>query len=142
MLVLAAFASLIVWTVWSISWPYEFITMKPGSWVVENPGKRVSRGGILLLHVDYCADFENPPLMASEIEQDSRVMLLKTIPFPAPTGCHSLKLPVSIPDVMALESTTAKGTGHAILRVHLMYRVNAVRDVTHVYVSDDFVIDP
>lgn len=143
MSVLAAFSALIFWTVWSLLYPYDILTVNPGSWAVQNVDKRIPRGEKVWIYIDYCAKEHKSPRMDIAIEQDSRLMYL-TPQYPAATmGCHKTVLPLAtIPRVLAIESTTAKGDGKARLFISLKYPVNAIRDVEYNYYTDQFVIDP
>jgi hypothetical protein len=143
MIVLGAFASLIVWTVWSVLYPYDILQVKPGSWTVQNVDKRVPRGDSAMLYVDYCADSSEPPRMEARLLQEGRLLPLRPHKFPAATkGCHAITLPLAIPRVLSIESTTAKGTGLAQLELTLHYRINPLREITYKFTSETFLIDP
>ena len=143
MTVLTAFAALIVWVVWSLLYPYKVLTVNPGSWVVQNPGKRVARGEAVQLYVDYCTTRQDAPRMDVLIEQDGRAILF--LPqYPASSiGCHKAVVSlVTIPKVIAIESTSAGGSGKAKLQIALRYRINALREIQYNFTSDEFIIDP
>lgn len=140
---LGALASLIVWVVWSLLYPFEMFSSTPDSWVVQNPGKRVARGQELKVYLDYCATSRRAPRMDTLIEQDGRIMLLETQYPKAAIGCHKSVVPLAkIPRIMAIESTSAGGTGAARVQITLRYRINALREIQYNYTTDDFIIDP
>jgi hypothetical protein len=124
-------------------YPFKVLTTGPDSFTIQNPGKRVARGESLLVYADYCASEHQSPRVETLIEQDGRVMMLDP-KYPAATfGCHKATVPlITIPRVMALESTSAAGTGKARLQIVIRYRINALREVQYNFTTDEFIIDP
>lgn len=110
--VLAAVSLLILWTVWSLSYPQQVLTATPDSWTVQNPGKRVARGEPLFVYVDYCLSIEQAPRLDMLFEQDSQFIPLDALFPPATVGCHKVTSPIiTIPKSLPDESTTARGDG-------------------------------
>lgn len=135
---------LLGWTGWSFLWPFTPLHVaSKAHFTVANPNKTVSRGEALKVVFDYCQETTERVQLDSDIEQDSRVMLLSTQYPTIKSGCHKVNVPiVVIPKNLALESTTAAGDGKAIVRATYRYKINALRDVTYTFVTDEFTINP
>jgi hypothetical protein len=135
---------LLGWVVWSLLWPVEPLTVEPGSFEVLNAHKTVARGEILIVRVSYCKSSDIIAQMVSSIEQDSSLWLLSADHPGFTVGCHrnsAIGL-VTIPSTLPLESTTAAGSGKAVLRVRLDYTVNVLREIVYSFVTDEFTITP
>lgn len=140
---LAAALALLGWVFWSLWWPFNPLTTNPGSYEVVNPGKTVARGETLLVRVDYCKHTSDTAQLDTIIEQEGRLLLLAPQYPAATTGCHDVVVGIAtIPPNLALESTSAAGSGRAKLRVSYRFRINTLREVSYSYVTDEFVITP
>lgn len=141
---LVAMALLILWAIWSFTFPFQVLDMKPGSWEVKNPGKRVARGEKLQVYLDYCVLKRHDSIrLESKIEQDGRFIFLDPQFHVAPLGCRTVTAPlITIPRVISIENTTARGAGTARLLVTARYRINALREVSYSFTTDQFLIDP
>lgn len=141
--VLAAASMLLVWIFWCLWWPFEPLTVEPGSWTVVNQNKAVERGGTLMVRMNYCKSENLTAQMVSSIEQGSSLWLLSPQQPAFTLGCHNQQVGIAvIPIALPIEATTALGDGKSILRVRLNYRVNPLREVTYSFVTEPFTINP
>lgn len=140
-LIIGLAACLLAWVVWSYVYPFDPLTVNPGSW--QTTKTVVRRGDWLNVRLDYCQHNALVPRLDFTIEQDDRLMLMAPAYGTNQTGCKKEESPIlQIPYNLALESTTGAGSGTARILVTVTFRINSLREVQYHYKTNTFVIEP
>lgn len=134
--------ALSVWSVWSLSWPFDPLQVGTQNLQIVTPF--VARGEQLFVRLDYCKRAAISVRVDTMIEHESGALyVLKPQYPPVTTGCRNIIAPlVTLPRTLPLESTNANGSGSARVVVTYVYRINALRTITYTYPTGWFTITP
>lgn len=132
LVVLLAAAILLSWAIYSITWPFEPLTIGPGSFIVANEGKVVRPGEGVLLHIDYCKKMN--------LRERRTIALvggfLRMIPVEqgeGALGCHKIVF-----NAVTIPAETPPGKYHLEFTNEYIY--NSLRTISYTWKTDEFQV--
>lgn len=130
--VLSFAAMLLLWAIWSITYPFDVLEIKPNSFIVANEGKVVYHGDSVLLNIDYCKKMNLRErrsialvgnfLMFIPVEQGEGAM-----------GCHKIVL-----KTVKITSDVPPGRYHLEFTNEYIY--NSLRTISFTWKTDEFEV--
>lgn len=134
--VLAMAAGLMVWATWSLTWPFDPLKMKPGSWTTTQ--KTYKPGDVVVALLDYCQVRRGTPRLDFTLEQDGRLMTLLPAYGNDMVMCERREAPITqLPYNTGLDPRSP-----AKIIVKITFRINVLREVVYHFETNEFKVEP
>ncbi len=137
---IVSLAGVLIWIFATLIYPYDAITNREGSFLVQNKNKEVSRGETLHVRMNYCKIYVGTVFFKAEIESGGQIFQMPEQEFPSSKGCFDQILLVPIPKSLPIEATALSTSGRAHMIWTFKLKINTIRTVTQIFRTDDFTI--
>lgn len=126
-------AGFVFWVLWSVLWPFDPLTMNPGSWITTKQQYR--RGEWVEARLDYCQHRTGTPRLDFTIEQAGRLIPL----VPAYGNDHAMCQKLDAP-ILRLPYNALDTDGPVKILVTITFQINSLREVVYRFETNEFTV--
>jgi len=125
--------SFVLWVLWSILWPFDPLTMYPGSWATTK--REYHRGEWVEARLDYCQHSKGTPRLDFTMEQNGRLFPLVPTYGNDRAICEKKDAPIlQLPYNGVLDKSPVK------ILVVITFRTNFFREIQYRFETNQFTV--